>query len=142
MLKLRRAWTNRDRSFGRAAGYGYALWFSSVDASGRAWWLIGHVGGKDIGLTGASVLEAASEEEIERRIASDEDDNDPADWAEIDPHEALAVIRAEMDKAHQAIWSREYVDHFALVSAEYDLLIEAIDGAAPIRKYERFRDSI
>jgi hypothetical protein len=142
MLKITKAWTNRDRSYGRAAGYGYTFWLSSVDPSGRAWWLIGHVGGKGIGFTSGSVLEVTNEEEIERRVAGDEDDNDPGSWTVVDPGEAIAVTRAEMDRARDGIWAREHVDHFALVSAEYDLLIRAIEGADPVRKYERFRDPI
>jgi hypothetical protein len=141
-MKITKAWTNRDRSYGRAAGYGYVFWLGGADPSGKAWWLIGHVGGQDIGFTGATVLPVANEGEIERQIMSTEDDNDPGDWAPIDPAEAIGVIRVEMDKARAAIWARDYVDHFTLVAAEYDLLIRAIDGPGPVARYERFSDPV
>jgi hypothetical protein len=104
--------------------------------------LIGHVGGNGIGFTGASVQEMASEEEIERGIASDEDDGDPGSWTVVDPAEALETIQVEMNRAREAIWSRDYADHFKLVSAEYDLLLGAINGPDTVRKYERFRDPL
>jgi hypothetical protein len=140
MLTVTKAWTNRDRPYGHAAGYGYAFWFSAVEPSGKAWRVIVGVGGRDIGLTGVTIREAADEAAIEHEIASDEDDNDPESWSSIESSEAMAVVSSEMDRARDATWSREYPDHFAVVSAEYELLTRAITGRDPVRKHERLTD--
>ncbi|MDP9281811.1 MAG: hypothetical protein M3P38_06920 [Chloroflexota bacterium] len=140
MLRITKAWTNRDRPYGKAAGYGYAFWLSGLEPSGKTWWVIVGIGGRDIGLTGVTISEARDEAEIEHEIASNADDNDPGSWSVIEPSEAIAAVSAEMDRARSAIWSREYADHFALISAEYELLSRAITGGDSVRKYERFTD--
>src|SRR6185503_14594802 len=120
--------------------YGYAFWLSGLEPGGRTWWVIVGIGGRDVGLTGVTIREARDEAEIEREIASVEDDNDPGAWSVIEASEAIAVTGAEMERARSANWSREYPDDFARVSAEYERLSRAINGGDPVRKYERSTD--
>jgi len=140
MLRITNAWTNRDRPYGEAAGYGYVFWLSCLEPNGRYWWVIAHIGGGGIGFTGVSIREVSDEDSVARTIASDEDDNESL--SALEPSEAMAAISAEMAKTRGAVWSRDYVDHFALVSREFDMLSRAITESDAVRPYERFRDQI
>jgi hypothetical protein len=141
MLKITGAWTNRDRPYGKAGGYGYAVSLHVVDSTGGPWWLIAGIGGRDLGITSCTIIRAATLDGTPGELDED-DEADPESWHQIELVEALAVIREEHQKAQGAMWSREYADHFALVSREYDLLQRMISGDEPIRKYERFADPL